>query len=158
MLNKRISKMILSTVIALMVINHAGAEIVSEAIAYNSNSYIDGVRYEFFITKKIAENEPDWSPASGSNPPLAIWSAVTLGSEWLNKKKEIIPEGTVWRVSAVELVPIHEVLYSKKWMWRVVFSRENKSSAPHSGPGTIMRVPILMSGEITENSQKEGAQ
>ena len=121
------------------------ADVVIGDTAYDVSDYIDGVRYRHYVTKTVAESEPEWSIEKDNEPPLSAKAAYLLAKESLRSNDEIRTRGS-WRLESIALIQIHGVLYPTRWMWRVSFIRAPESNAG-SGPGTYIRIPVLMSGK-----------
>ena len=101
------------------------------------NSYVDGQRWEYVVTRQDTESSPRWREVDVS-PPLpprvAIQSARFL--LW-----QLIKDARTWRLASVKLQPIYR---PGDWIYLVEFAPPPPRT--HGGLINTMTVVVLMNG------------
>jgi hypothetical protein len=114
---------------------------------YTHNSYINGKRFAFVISKDKYAAMRSWNPSLTPNPPVSAQRALVLAQTRLSSIP--IPEGFGWSLEQISLVPVGIDSQEAKWMYSVRF-RYILKDKPMTGVWPTMDLIVTMDGELIE--------
>jgi hypothetical protein len=106
--------------------------------------YLNGMQYRFAVSNAAYEKLPDWTPETGTHPPITPKVAMDVAHQELQKIK--IGEEYFWRFEHVSLEPVNTFYPERKWMYRVVYRYAIKGFS--TGVWPTMEYIVTMEGKL----------